>query len=45
MRFGLKLPVHYEEGKPFNVSLSDIQFETPKVDPVDVLKGIFDKIV
>ena len=45
LRFGLKLPVHYEEGKPFNVSLSDIQFETPKVDPVDVLKGIFDKIV
>jgi hypothetical protein len=44
LRFGLKLPVHYEEGKPFNVSLSDIQFEVPNVDPMDVIKGLFDKI-
>jgi hypothetical protein len=45
LRFGMKLPVHYEEGKPFNVSLSDIEFETPKVDAMDVVKGLIDKII
>ena len=45
LRFGLKLPIHYEEGKPFNVSLSDIQFTVPDVDPMSVLKGLIDKIV
>jgi Domain of unknown function (DUF4157) len=44
LRLGLKLPVHYEEGKPFNVSLSDIQFQVPDVDPMSVLKGLIDKI-
>jgi hypothetical protein len=44
LRLGLKLPIHYEEGKPFNVSLSDIQFEVPDVDPMSVLKGLIDKI-
>ena len=45
LRFGLKLPVHYEEGKPFNVSLSDIQFTVPDVDPKAVLKGLIDQIM
>jgi hypothetical protein len=45
LRLGLKLPIHYEEGKPFNVSLSDIQFEVPHIDPMATLKGIFDKII
>ncbi|MBZ5569174.1 MAG: DUF4157 domain-containing protein [Acidobacteriia bacterium] len=45
LRFGMKLPVHYEEGKPFNISLSDIQFEKPDIDPMATLKGLFDKIV
>ena len=44
LRLGLKLPVHYEEGKPFNVALSDIQFQVPEVDPMSVLKGLIDKI-
>ncbi|WP_185827223.1 DUF4157 domain-containing protein [Edaphobacter aggregans] len=44
LRLGLKLPVHYQEGKPFNVSLSDIQFEVPNVDPMSVLKGLIDQI-
>jgi hypothetical protein len=41
----MKLPVHYEEGKPFSVSMSDIQFEVPHVDPMETLKGLFSKIV
>ncbi len=45
LRFGLKLPIHYEEGKPFNVSLSDIQFEVPDIDPMSVLKGLMDKVM
>jgi hypothetical protein len=45
LRLGLKMPIHYEEGKPFNVSLSDIQFEVPHIDPMATLKGIFDKII
>ena len=45
LRLGLKLPIHYEEGKPFNISLSDIQFEVPNVDPMSVLKGLMDKIM
>jgi hypothetical protein len=45
LRLGLKLPVHYEEGKPFSVSLSDIQFEVPKVDAMSVIKGLFNKII
>jgi hypothetical protein len=44
LRLGLKLPIHYEEGKPFNISLSDIQFEVPDVDPMSVLKGLIDQI-
>jgi hypothetical protein len=44
MTLGLKLPIHYQEGKPFNVSLSDIQFEVPKVDATEVLKGLIKKI-
>jgi hypothetical protein len=45
LRLGMKLPVHYEEGKPFSVSLSDIQFEVPQIDPMATIKGLFDKIV
>lgn len=45
LRLGMKLPIHYEEGKPFNVSLSDIQFEKPNIDAMATLKGLIDKII
>jgi hypothetical protein len=45
LRLGMKLPIHYEEGKPFNLSLSDIQFEIPDIDPMSVFKGLMDKIM
>jgi len=45
LRLGLKMPIHYEEGKAFSVSLSDIQFEVPNIDPMDTLKGLIDRIV
>lgn len=45
LRLGMKLPIHYEEGKPFNISLSDIQFEVPNIDAMSTIKGLFDKII
>jgi hypothetical protein len=45
LRFGLKLPIHYEESKPLNVALSDIQYEVPHIDPMATLKGLLDKVV
>ena len=45
LKLGMKLPVHYEEGKPFSVSMSDIQFQVPDVNPMETLKGIFHQIV
>jgi hypothetical protein len=44
LRFGVKFPIKYREGQPFDLSLSDLQFETPNVDASDVLKGLIDKI-
>jgi hypothetical protein len=33
MRFGVRFPLHYQEGQPFSVSLDDVQFEVPEIDP------------
>jgi hypothetical protein len=40
MKFGIKFPVHYEENKPFDISLSDVEFETPDISVMDFVKGI-----
>ena len=40
MKFGVKFPVHYEENKPFNISLDDVKFETPDISVGDFAKGI-----
>jgi hypothetical protein len=45
LRFGVKFPVHYEEGKAFDVALSDVQFEYPQIDAGDLLKGLVKSIV
>jgi hypothetical protein len=44
LRFGLKFPIHYVEGQPFDVSLSDIQFEVPQIEPGSLLKGLIKQI-
>lgn len=44
LRFGMTLPIHYVEGQPFNLSLSDIEFEVPDIDPGQLLSGLFDRI-
>jgi hypothetical protein len=40
MKFGVKFPVHYEEGKDFNISLDDVKFEAPDISVGDFAKGI-----
>ena len=40
MKFGVKFPVHYEENKPFDISLDDVQFEAPDINVGDFAKGI-----
>lgn len=45
LRFGVRFPIHYEEGQPFDISMDDLQFEVPKVDTKALLGEIIDKIV
>ncbi|HEX7847115.1 MAG TPA: DUF4157 domain-containing protein [Chitinophagaceae bacterium] len=44
-KFGVKFPVHYEEGKEFNISLDDVQFEKPEISVSDIAKGIGEKLL
>lgn len=43
-RFGISLPIHYHEGKPFDISLDDVQFEVPDISPGDILSGLINRI-
>ena len=44
LRLGLRFPIHYEEGKPFEMNWSDVQFQIPDVSPRDVLAGLIEQI-
>jgi hypothetical protein len=44
LRVGVRAPIHYEQGKPFTFSLSDVQFDLPKIDPKQVLTDLVHKI-
>lgn len=44
LRLGLRFPIRYQEGQPFNVSLDDVQFEVPDVDPVDMVRDLGNRI-
>lgn len=35
--FGVRFPVTYREGEPFEVSLDDLEFEVPDVDPAALI--------
>lgn len=37
LRVGVKFPVHYEQGKPFSISTDKLEFDVPKIDPLDVI--------
>ena len=44
MRLGIKLPIRYQSGKPFDISLSDVEFEVPDIDPGSLLRGLISRI-
>jgi hypothetical protein len=44
LRFGVKFPVKYEEGKPFDISLSDVQFQVPDIKPKELLGDLVKQI-
>lgn len=43
-RFGIRLPVTYKEGEPFDVSLDDVEFEVPDIDTNRLLRGLVEEI-
>jgi hypothetical protein len=44
LEFGVRFPIHYRAGEPFNVSLDDLQFEVPDVDPVILVDQLMDRL-
>lgn len=44
-RFGVRFPVHYQEGEPFTVSTDDIEFEVPDIDPEALVRQLGAEIV
>ncbi len=44
LRLGVRFPIHYKEGQPFNVSLDDVQFEVPDVDPAAMVRDLGNRI-
>jgi Domain of unknown function (DUF4157) len=44
LRLGITAPIHYEQGKPFTFSLSDVRFDVPKIDPKQILTDLVHKI-
>ena len=44
LRFGLRLPIHYQEGRPFDISWSDIEIIKPDLNATDILTGLIKKI-
>ena len=45
MRFGITFPLHYREGQPFDVALSDVQFQVPDIDPLATLSGLVERFI
>ena len=40
VRFGLKFPIHCQDAHSFDISLCDVQFEVPKIDPGELLSSL-----
>ncbi len=45
LRFGLSLPIHYESGKPFDISFDQIQWTYPHIEPTELLGGLMKQLV
>ncbi len=44
LRLGLRLPIHYEEGQPFDLDWNAVEFDIPEVNPRQLLDGLIDQI-
>jgi len=44
LRLGVRFHIHYREGQPFNVSLDDVKFEVPDVDPAAMISDLGSRI-
>jgi hypothetical protein len=45
LRFGVRFPIHYEEGQPFDISLDDVEFDVPDIDPLALVGDLMERIV
>lgn len=44
LRFGVAFPVHYQEGQPFNLSLDQVKFQVPDINPKAMLTDIISRL-
>lgn len=44
MQFGVRFPIRYREGEPFDISLDDVEFITPEIDAGELLRGLIARI-
>ncbi|WP_407279214.1 DUF4157 domain-containing protein [Aromatoleum evansii] len=44
LEFGVRFPVTYREGEPFDLSLDDLEFEVPDVDPAAMVEQLGEQI-
>jgi hypothetical protein len=45
LRFGLVFPLHYESGKPFELTYEQVQWTYPQIDPLDLIGGLVKQLV
>ncbi len=45
LRFGVRFPIHYEEGQPFDISWNDVRFEVPPINTRELMGDLIDRII
>lgn len=45
LEFGIIFPIHYKEGEPFSISLSDVEFIEPDVDAMGTIRQVIGEVV
>ena len=45
LTFGLVFPIHYESGKPFDISFDQVEWKYPDIDPGELLPGLMKQLV
>jgi hypothetical protein len=43
-RFGVRLPIHYREGEPFDISFDDLELTYPQIDASSFIGGLIQDI-